>query len=166
MKKFILILVLLILTLSFAVFFYNVYVQQKDYFKKERDITPPEEQIVYNDSIAPSLYLAYSKEEYDKALDNHRPVVLFFLANWCIECGSQDVLNSELFKELTTEGVIGFKIHILDSETTTETDSLAKKFDVTKENTFVVLNKTGAVSFKHVGEIEKSLLKVKILEAR
>jgi hypothetical protein len=75
-------------------------------------------------------------------------------------------LNLELFSELTTLGVVGLKIHILDSETTTETDALAKKFDVTKEQSFVLLNKLGAVHFKQVGKFEKESLKQKILEIR
>jgi len=67
---------------------------------------------------------------------------------------------------LIKEGVVGLKIHILDSETTTETDAVAKKFDITKEQSFVILDKNGVVFFKHTGLLEEDLLKQKILDAR
>lgn len=114
----------------------------------------------------PSYYKNYSKEDYDKALNEKRVLVLYFTSNWCQKCIEQDTINTLSFEELNKEGAIGLKIHILDSETTTETDALSQKFDVTKEQSFVILDKDGAVYFKHTGVLEKDQLKQKILELR
>lgn len=165
MKKFILFFVLLILFVSFCAFFYQVYRQQKDYFNLKNKNNSIETEINTGDKEIPSKYINYSKENYDTAILENRILVLFFTSNWCVKCGDQDLINKNVFDGLSKEGVIGLKIHILDSETTTETDALAKKFDIVKENSLVILDKNGAVSFKYVGEITNEILKDKILKA-
>ncbi len=155
MKNFILFFVLLILFLSFGIFFYNTYKEQENYFNLKSV-----EKTTINTS-----YLNFSKEKYDTAILENRVLVLFFTSNWCMKCSDQDIINSEVFDGLNKEGVIGLRIHILDSETTTETDALAKKFDIVKENSFVILNKKGAVNFKYVGEMTSERLKDIILKA-
>ncbi len=114
----------------------------------------------------PSYYKNYSKEDYDKAINEKRVLVLYFTSNWCQECIEQDTINALSFEELNKEGAIGLRIHILDSETTTETDALSQKFDVTKEQSYAILDKNGVVFFKYTGDLSKDLLKQKILEAR
>lgn len=166
MQKFILFFILSIISIVFSVFIYDSYVLQKDYFnlKKDADVTENKiEALVVRDS--PSIYKNYSKEDYDKAIKENRILVLFFTSNWCDECIFQDKINKEVFEELNLDGVVGLTIHILDSETTTETDSLAKKFEVKKENTFVFLDKKGAVNLKYVGELNKEQLKTNIMKA-
>ena len=162
MRKFILIFILSILFISFLAFFYNVYILQKNYFNSKQIDIPNE---LINDAIVPSVYINYSEEEYDKAILEKRILVLFFTSNWCIKCSDQDIINSEVFNSLNKEGIVGLKIHILDSETTTETDALARKFDVTKENTFVILDKKGAVYFKEIRELNMDELKSVIMKA-
>lgn len=166
MKKFILIFILFILTSTFAAFFYKVYLQQKTYHEQNSNLLPINKEVNPEDLTTPSLYLNYTKEYYDSALANNRVLVLFFTSNWCSECNNQEKINKSVIESMTTEGVVGLNIHILDSETTTESDALAKKFDVKKENTFIVLNKSGAVAFRYVGEIDGETLKSKILEVR
>ncbi len=165
MKKFVLIVTLTVLALSFAAFFLKVFFLQKDYFnnKENQSSTQNTDNIEVKDK--PSTYSDYSKAEYDKALNENRVIALFFTSNWCLDCGAQDLINSEVFNSLNTDGVVGLKVHILDSETTSESDALAKKFDIVKENSYVVLDKKGAVAFKSMGSIEKETLKIKILEA-
>jgi len=165
MKKVILIVVLSILTLSFLALIINAYGLQKAYFESKDEKNNNSDSAIVIDN-RPSLYKDYSKEDYDMALAEKRVLVLYFTSNWCQECQKQDKVNNELFNELTSEGVVGLKIHVLDSETTTETDALAKKFDVIKEQTFVVLNKSGAVSFKYTGILDSDMLKQKIMEMR
>lgn len=164
MRKVTLAFILSILSFAFIVFLYNAYILQKNYYiGKNVSSSTPAETIVEEVAI-PSLYLNYSKEEYDKALNEKRVVLLFFTSNWCSLCTDQDATNEEVLASLTKEGVVGLKAHVLDSETTVETDALAKKFDVTKENSLVILDKNGAVAFKYVGNITNELLKTKILE--
>ena len=164
MRKVILAFILSILTFTFLAFLYNAYVLQKNYFTGKNVASPTPTETVVEEVAVPSLYLNYSKEEYDKALTEKRVALLFFTANWCSLCTDQDDVNAEVLARLTKEGVVGLKAHILDSETTVETDALAKKFDITKENSLVILDKNGAVAFKYVGNIENELLKTKIRE--
>lgn len=166
MKKFILFFVLSFLLISFGAFLINAYQLQKNYFDSktktiEENKTEDTTQIVSK----AAYYKDYSKTDYDLALNEKSVLVLYFTSNWCKECISQDALIAELFNKLEKTGVVGLKIHILDSETTIETDLLAKKFDVTKENTLIILNKDGSVAYKYVGTIDKELLKAKIIEA-
>lgn len=165
MKKILLSLVLLILFLSFGVFFYKVYLVQKSYFDN-KELPTQEPTIENSETEIPSKYVDYSKENYDSAILSKRPLLLFFTSNWCTLCFDQDSVNKDVLLGLNKEGVTGLKIHILDSETTTETGALAKKFDITKENSIVILDKDGAVKFKNVGNIDSEILKTKILEAR
>lgn len=155
MRKFILFFVLLVLFLAFSVFLVNAYLLQKNYFEDSKNDQNPNQ--INN--------ILYSREDYDKAINDKKILVLFFTSNWCQECLDQDILNSQVFEELTQEGVVGLKIHILDSETTTETNALSQKFDVTKEQSFVILDKNGVVYFKYTGILSKDQLKQKILEA-
>jgi thioredoxin-related protein len=164
MKKFILAFILSILFISFAGFLYNAYILQKNYFNQKDLSTPLPEEGQTTKVEVPSRYINYTKEEYDKSLLENRVTVLFFTSNWCEACNNQEKMNEEVFKGLDKEGIVGLSIHILDSETTTETDALAKKFDVKKENSFVILDKKGAVAYKYVGEISSDLLKTKIQE--
>ena len=158
MKKFILFFILSIIFIFFIALFSQVYIQQKGYFNLKNQNNTKE--IELNTAILeiPSRYLDYSLDEYDKAILDKRVVVLFFTSNWCTKCNNQDVVNNEVFDSLNKEGVVGQRIHILDSDTTVETDAIARKFDVVKENTLVVLNRNGAVYFKNTGDINKEEL--------
>lgn len=165
-KKFILFFILLVLFLSFVVFLLNSYRLQKNYFNSKNNQANTDTAKVVEENIEkPSFYQDYTKEIYEMALADRGVIVLYFTSNWCKECLDQDFLNNEVFNELTLTGVVGQKIHILDSESTAETGALAKKFDIVKEQSFVILNKDGAVESKYTGAIDKELLKEKIKDA-
>jgi thiol:disulfide interchange protein len=166
MKKFILFFVLAILFVAFGAFLINAYQLQKNYFQSKVDSTETEEPASTSEVAKPSFYKDYAKEYYDQAIADKSTLVLYFTSNWCKECIDQDSANSEAFNGLTVGGVVGLKIHILDSETTTETDALAKKFGVSKEQTFVIVDKKGAVAFKQTGAVSKELLNQKIMEVK
>lgn len=171
MKKFTLVFVLSVLTLTFAsmYFFFMVAktIPQKSTNNQTSTESVQDERISLNTSdLGPSIYEDYTKELYDTALKEKRVLVLFFTANWCPICREQEPVNQELFDNLTTAGVVALKVHILDSETTDETDALAKKFDVTYQHTFVILDTNGAVSYKYTGSLEKEEIIRQIEKAR
>jgi len=166
MRKFILFLILTIILLIFTTFFVKVYIEQKNYFNSKKSLVIIETSTPVVSNEAPSIYKNYSKEDYDMALSEKRITVLFFTSNWCSDCLVQEIVNNETFLSLKTEGLIGLQIHILDSETTIETDALAKKFGVTRESTFIILDKNGAINSKYTGSIAKELLFEKILKAK
>ncbi len=165
MKKFILFFVLSLLLISFGAFLLNAFNLQKNYFNSKNNNTDITENKVNEEEMElESYYIDYAKEDYEKALLDKRTLVLYFTSNWCEECKAQDVINGEVFKELPSEGVVGLKIHVLDSETTTETDALAKKYDVSKEQSIVIIDRDGVTRFKQVGAVTQELLTQKILE--
>lgn len=165
MKKFILFFVLSLLLISFGAFLINAYQLQKNYFDSKNKTVEENQTENTTEKVSKAAYYKdYSKTDYDLALNEKGVLVLYFTSNWCNECISQDTLITELFSKLEKTGVVGLKIHILDSETTIETDLLAKKFDVTKENTLIILDKDGSLVFKYVGTLESDVLKQKIEE--
>lgn len=146
-------------------FLFNAYQLQKNYFNKnttENTVESVEDEVI----IPKSVYLQYSKNDYDKALSEKRVILLYFASNWCSECQDQSVINSEVMEQMLFESIVGLNIHILDSETTIESDALAQKFEVTKENSFVILDKNGGVVFKHTGILDSNLLKQKLQEVK
>lgn len=154
-----------LLFIAFGAFLLNTYELQKNY-SESKNIDSPDPLV--NDVLTrpkTSLYSDYSKDNFDKALASDSVLVLYFTSNWCSECTKQDTTNQEVFNEIGDQGLVFLKVHILDSETTSESDALAKKFDIVKENSYVVLDMKGAVAFKSMGSIEKETLKIKILEA-
>lgn len=170
MKKFTLVFILSILFISFAAAFWYVY--QYGYLSGRLQVIPTQEpaykepngqQPQVTPTVGePSVYEDYTQDKLDDALNQGRVVFLHFTANWCQDCISQDNVNTKVVAQLPTQGVVGLRVHILDSESTTETSNLAKKFSVGKENSIIVLNKVGAVSFRNIGNISLEVLKEKI----
>lgn len=161
MKKFILFFVLLLIFLSTLLLVTNTLL-----IKKNTDSIGESNDDVNNSTesatILPSIYKDYDVQDFDSAQKEKRVIVLYFTSNWCEECNilSQDLEN--LFKSSEISGAVAFRVHILDSETTTQTDALAQKFDVTKEMSIVILDKNGVVFNKLIGsniEVIKSEIK-------
>ena len=162
MRKFIYILTLSILTIVFLGLIFSSYKSVKQYFdgkKAEIPVSTP------TPLGLPSFYKTYSLDEYNKALDQKQVVLLYFTANWSEDCKNQDLKNEELIRSLDSQGVAGFYVHVLDSQSTNETMQLAKKFDVEKENTFIIVDKNGVLYFRHTGLLEENILKQKLMEA-
>lgn len=170
MKKFTLVFVLLVLVLTFATMYFFFMVATKIPKKESNNQVSTEETVKEEDTsqeedLGPSIYEDYSSVLYEGALEEGRVIVLFFTANWCPICRQQEPINQEVFDSLDKAGVVGLRVHILDSETTSETEALAKKFDVIYQHTFVILDKKGAVSYNYSGPLENNELIEKIKEA-
>lgn len=104
-----------------------------------------------------SVYEDYSKDVLDKGILERRVVVLYFIANWCGDCLNQDATNwSAITSQMANDGIVGLRVHILDSQSTTETSNLSKKYGASKENTFVVLDENGAVKLRHTGFLSEA----------
>jgi thiol:disulfide interchange protein len=128
------------------------------------------EQMANQESDYPTNYRDYSADELEKAKSEGKVVMLYFTANWCPTCKAQEPINVEAFKELENdEDIVIFKIHILDSETTDETEKLAREYGIRLQHTFVIINPDGEVVFTHTGplvkeDLVKELLAVKKVE--
>lgn len=167
MRKFTLIFVLLILSVSFVVVYLYFADDSKTLIPKITDTKTTTESVEEYTGVdlGPSVYEDYTKVVYDNAIENGRVVFLYFTANWCPICREQEPVNRAVFEKLDGVGVAGLRVHILDSETTDETESLARKFDVNYQHTHVILDANGAVFYKYTGPLKEGELKSKLLEA-
>jgi thiol:disulfide interchange protein len=112
-------------------------------------------------------YVDFSVDAYKKAKDEGRVIMLYFMANWCSTCRAQEPVNLEAFEELEEDSdIVVFRTHILDSETTEETEALADEFGVRLQHTFVILNPQGEVTFTHTGPLDKDDLIENLTEAK
>ena len=98
--------------------------------------------------------LDFTKAEYDAALATDKVVVLYFYANWCPICLAEFPKMQEVFNELTTDKVIGFRINYNDSLTDTDEQALARQYGITYQHTKVLL-KNGQVILKAPDSWEK-----------
>lgn len=122
---------------------------------------------VINKEVESSNYKLYSKTEYEKALAEKKITMLYFTANWCPICREQEPVNMEALKSLEEDkDIIAFRVHILDSETTKETEALAEKYDISYQHTTVIIGPDGEVKTDYIGPLTKEDLKARLLEAK
>ncbi|MFC1710331.1 TlpA family protein disulfide reductase [Patescibacteria group bacterium] len=131
---------------------------------KENEITD-EGQV--EEKGASSNYIDFNAQKLSDALGEGKTIMLYFTANWCPTCRVQEPINVEAFKELEGDSdIVIFMVHILDSETTDETEKLAKEYDVRLQHSYVLINSQGEVVFTHTGPLTKSDLLENISKAK
>lgn len=86
-----------------------------------------------------SRYLEFNQEDYEKALASDKIVFLNFYANWCPICREEQPLVEEVFNELKTDQVVGFRVNYNDSDTNEAEKKLADRFGITYQHTKVIL---------------------------
>lgn len=91
--------------------------------------------------------------------------MLYFTANWCPICREQEPLNMEALKALEDEA-FGFRIHILDSETTKENEELAERYSVRIQHTTIILNSKGEAVSTYTGPLTTGDLKKRLEDAK
>lgn len=123
--------------------------------------TPPSNTIAGTKIVG--NYYQYSNEGYAQAKAAHRPVFLFFYANWCPTCAQQEPIVQELMKEIADErkldDFVAFRVNFNDSDTDDDEDTLAREFGVTYQHTMFVLDEDGNQYQKLLGQTTKEILK-------
>ncbi len=113
----------------------------------------PGDQIVGN-------YRVYDKEFFNKALADKNITLLYFYANWCPECKNQERSVEEVFKYLASNGKItGFRVNVMDSETTPDGEAIMKEYGITIAPSFIVLGEDGKVRRDLNGEWKEEDMK-------
>ena len=95
-----------------------------------------------DNDVRSSIYEDFTQAKYDAAIAAGEPIYLYFWATWCPTCRAQTPINERLFNSYN--GFIhAFKINILDNDVDAEEDAIAKKFNVNRQHTAILIDKSG-----------------------
>lgn len=86
-----------------------------------------------------SRYLAFTKADYDKALQAGKIIFLDFYANWCPICRAEAPVIEAGFNGLTTDQIVGFRVNFNDNDTDADEKALAEQFRIPYQHTKVIL---------------------------
>ncbi len=86
-----------------------------------------------------AMLLDFNKADYDKALVSDKLIVLYFYANWCPICREEFPIMQNVFNELNTDKVIGFRVNYNDNQTDNDEINLARQFGVAYQHTKVFI---------------------------
>ncbi|MEK6943266.1 MAG: thioredoxin family protein [Nanoarchaeota archaeon] len=86
-----------------------------------------------------SLYLDFTKEDYNNALKKNKIIVLNFYASWCPTCKAEQPEAFAAFNDMNYENVVGFRVNYKDSDTDADEEALAKEFGIPYQHTKVIL---------------------------
>ena len=79
----------------------------------------------------------YNKADYDAAIKSGKLIVLYFYASWCPICRAEFPVMQGAFNELSSDGVVGFRVNYNDSDTDLNEKALASQFGVAYQHTKV-----------------------------
>lgn len=94
-----------------------------------------------------SLYLAFNKTDYDKAVAEGKTVFLDFYADWCPICRAEAPEIKVGFDGLGRDDVVGFRVNYNDPDTDDFEKALAREFNIPYQHTKVIL-KNGKEVFR------------------
>ena len=108
------------------------------------------------ESIVSQRYLRYSKEVLEDSTSVRR--VLFFYASWCPTCRPADA-DFAKNESLLPEDVRLIRVNYNDGDTDDDEDTLADKYNVTYQHTFVQIDEEDNIVTKWNGGQTAQLLK-------
>jgi len=114
-------------------------VKNQKMMEQEQDDSSP---ITYAGTVlagSNAKLLDFTKDDYNKALNTGKPIVLYFYADWCPICKAEIPHLYGAFNELTTDQIIGFRVNFNDKFTDSDEKELARQFGVAYQHTKVFL---------------------------
>src|SRR3989344_3908947 len=83
--------------------------------------------------------LGFNQADFAAVQQSNKLIVLFFYANWCPICRAEFPVMQDIFNELTTDQVIGFRVNYNDDETDDLEVALAREHGIAYQHTKVLL---------------------------
>lgn len=123
------------------------------------ETTPPYAGTVLAGTESPLL--DFTKADYERTLATDKLIVLYFYAHECPVCQVEFPKIQELFSELATDRVIGFRVNYNDSDTDTDERNLARAFGVAYPNTKIFVKNRARV-LKSSAEWDKERYRMEI----
>lgn len=108
-------------------------------------------------ALAP-FYISYTAAQYQKALAEKRPVVLYFWASWCPICRADEPLIKARI-EGSDLPIAGFRV---DFDTQ---DDLKRQFRIPYQHTTVMLGVDGQESTRFTGPVDEATFNAALREA-
>ena len=106
-----------------------------------------------------SRYVEYTSTNLEKSANTRR--VLFFYANWCPTCRPADA-NLKQNVGRIPEDVTVVRVNYNDSDTDSEEEELANRYNISYQHTFVQIDESGnEVSKWNGGQINELLKNIK-----
>jgi thiol-disulfide isomerase/thioredoxin len=102
-------------------------------------------------------FLVFNRQDYEKALNEKKIIVLDFYANWCPECRVEAPELDAGFNALDTDQVIGFRVNFNDPETDQDEKDLAAQFKIPYQHTKVIL-RDGVEVFRTTDLLTRDIL--------
>jgi thiol-disulfide isomerase/thioredoxin len=133
----------LIVTIGFIIvavagFFMYLTVSSRNETKQVREGQAITSEATQTDSTA-TVYKEFTQEEFEKARNEGKNIILIYYADWCPICRGEAPLIEAGFKGLHKPNTIGFKVNYNDGMTDDDEKALAKEQGVTYQHTKVVL---------------------------
>lgn len=130
---------------------------------ESKETIDTEKTIGQNDTTAKTPdsqgYKIYNKSDFESTTGKKR--VLFFYANWCETCRPADA-DFKANESSFPEDLVLFRVNYNDPDTDQEEKDLARKYGITYQHTFVLVDGEGNVIKKwNGGQTEKLLSSVK-----
>ena len=111
-------------------------------------------------------YYRFDSQEFQKAVQEKRAILLYFKANWCSTCAETVKIIHKVFNEMEGSDFIGFEIHYNDEESQEFDNQIIRDYQVAYQNTAIFLNNEGKESSRMLANILEDRIKSAIEKAK